>query len=1038
MRIGTGVDRSPIEWHLHLHLYGLENTRNSFVDHLHTSLVQKGIRVFKDDEMLRGGKRISSELLKAIEESRFAVVVFSQNYANSSWCLDELAKIMDCQDRMGQKVLPVFYHVDPSDVRGQKEDFATAFQQHEDKFREELDKVNKWRKALNAAGNLSGWHISAVNGGESSFIAKIVHVISTNIQPRGIASDLVDIKPRIDKLNLLLDTEATHIVRMVGICGMGGMGKTTIARALFRRISYKFDGSSFVGDIRETSKRDICVLQKQILKDVLATDRESVITDPVVGAELIQTRFCNKKLLLVLDDVDDGKQLEFLAATHEWFGAGSRVIITTRNEHLLSKTDATYKPAILLEQHAVELFSRHAFWKNSPPKGYEELSNRVIRYTGGLPLALKVLGSFFCKREASVWESALNRLAKTPNMEIFEMLKVSFDELCDDDKKIFLDIACFFKGRDEEEMIRVLDSFGFDATIGMSTLVEKSLITVSSKRIDMHDVLQEMGLEINLEAVEAIVHKGGSSSDIQPFRNDVFKDMNNIRLLDINGVFTFPKPTTLPDELRWLSWYQYPFPSLPVENLRKLVGLEMSYGCTEYLWTGYKFLPNLKFIHLHRVSRIGSFPDVSGAPNVERLILSGCSKLTFVHESLGTLRKLAYFKMSSCYKLKSLPSMVEMESLETLDLSYCFGLQKFPEISSRMQKLSTINLKSCYGLKVIPSSICELKNLKILNLQDGMALQPLPPLGSMEKLEELWLGSNHSVIVQRPPNFITFHFWTKFCCLRKPNLSHIQIEEHNFPDNFHAFSSLEELYLSGNSKLVHLPASISHLSRLKHLELNECQQLQNIQGLPSGIQVLKAFDCILLEEIEDLRKEYVWLYKICLPGCERLLEKQANKIYLDNMLQRSFLKQQTTYDDFVHEGDLLIRITESQNLEETKAVRCGAHIIYIEDVETIHQINTSIHDDRTSNILFTADDLPHVNEGNLIKAMVVTASEVEIIIRVSFDAKVMAYSEYVSSTICMSVNLLTIFLNVPLATVWVLKEVISRGFNSRANNILKY
>ena len=94
-----------------------EDTRNSFVDHLHTTLVQRGVRVFKDDEMLRRGTPISSELLKAIEESRFAVVVFSENYANSSWCLDELGKIMECQDQMGQKVLPVFYHVDPSDVR---------------------------------------------------------------------------------------------------------------------------------------------------------------------------------------------------------------------------------------------------------------------------------------------------------------------------------------------------------------------------------------------------------------------------------------------------------------------------------------------------------------------------------------------------------------------------------------------------------------------------------------------------------------------------------------------------------------------------------------------------------------------------------------------------------------------------------------------------------------------------------------------------------------------------------------------------------
>ncbi|KAI3746238.1 hypothetical protein L6452_08662 [Arctium lappa] len=190
-----------------------EDTRNNFMDHLHATLVQKGIHVFKDDNMLRRGKLISSELLKAIEESRFAVVVFSENYANSCWCLDELVKIMECQDRMGQKVLPVFYHVDPSDVRRQKGDFATAFQQHEEKFREETDKVNKWRfwrvtqftkewddftikmnkwrKALAAAGNLSGWHISAVNGGESSFINEIVQKISGDIQPRGVEKNLI-------------------------------------------------------------------------------------------------------------------------------------------------------------------------------------------------------------------------------------------------------------------------------------------------------------------------------------------------------------------------------------------------------------------------------------------------------------------------------------------------------------------------------------------------------------------------------------------------------------------------------------------------------------------------------------------------------------------------------------------------------------------------------------------------------------------------------------------------------------------------------
>nr|XP_043633017.1 disease resistance protein RPV1-like [Erigeron canadensis] len=144
-----------------------EDTRNNFVDHLYAALVQKGIHTFKDDEMLGGGQPISEELVKAIKESRWAVVVFSKNYATSCWCLEELSYIMECQDQMGgqKKLLPVFYQVDPSDVRKQKGDYAAAFETHEDKFKDgEMDKVNKWRNALIAAANLSGQHILPDHG----------------------------------------------------------------------------------------------------------------------------------------------------------------------------------------------------------------------------------------------------------------------------------------------------------------------------------------------------------------------------------------------------------------------------------------------------------------------------------------------------------------------------------------------------------------------------------------------------------------------------------------------------------------------------------------------------------------------------------------------------------------------------------------------------------------------------------------------------------------------------------------------------------
>ncbi|RVW60087.1 TMV resistance protein N [Vitis vinifera] len=130
-----------------------EDTRNNFTDHLYTDLAQKGITTFKDDQ-LRRGENIAPELLKAIEESRYSIVVFSKTYADSKWCLDELAKIMECRQEYGQIVLPIFYHVDPSDVRKQTGSFEEAFTKYEENWK---NKVQRRREASTC--NIFVWHI---------------------------------------------------------------------------------------------------------------------------------------------------------------------------------------------------------------------------------------------------------------------------------------------------------------------------------------------------------------------------------------------------------------------------------------------------------------------------------------------------------------------------------------------------------------------------------------------------------------------------------------------------------------------------------------------------------------------------------------------------------------------------------------------------------------------------------------------------------------------------------------------------------------
>ncbi|XP_054811902.1 disease resistance protein RPV1-like [Prosopis cineraria] len=136
-----------------------EDTRLTFVGHLYESLRQRGIRNFFDDKALHAGEEIRESLFKAIKESRIAIIVFSKNYASSTFCLDEPAEIVDCFKEEGQLLYPVFYHVDPADVRHQRGSYGEALAHLQKRFEDDDDKLKKWRCALTQAANLTGWHL---------------------------------------------------------------------------------------------------------------------------------------------------------------------------------------------------------------------------------------------------------------------------------------------------------------------------------------------------------------------------------------------------------------------------------------------------------------------------------------------------------------------------------------------------------------------------------------------------------------------------------------------------------------------------------------------------------------------------------------------------------------------------------------------------------------------------------------------------------------------------------------------------------------
>ena len=312
---------------------------------------------------------------------------------------------------------------------------------------------------------------------------------------------LVGIDHHKERIKILLAINEKDIPMIaIGIWGMGGIGKTTIAQAIYDEVHGKFDSCCFLANVREESKqRDgFTSLRDKLLSIIL--EEESLHTGtPRTGSTFFNGRLGRKRVLVVLDDISDFNQLEILAVVCDHLGYGSRIIITSRDKQVLKNgsVDRIYEVEGLNYRNSLHLFSLYAFKKNHPLDDFIDLSNRVLKYAKGVPIVLKVLGSTLYQKCEEQWESALSKLKEHPNPKIHNLLKISFDGLDETERSIFLDIACFFKGEKTKVVAKILNSCYKGVHFGISNLVDKCLINKEwDNTLWMHDLLQEMGWNI--------------------------------------------------------------------------------------------------------------------------------------------------------------------------------------------------------------------------------------------------------------------------------------------------------------------------------------------------------------------------------------------------------------------------------------------------------------------------------------------------------------------------------------------------------------
>lgn len=917
MASSSSASTSYGKWDAFINHRGVD-VKNTFASHLYRRLTSYGLRVFLDRDELEEGENFPSQIEQAIRGASLHIAIFSPRYAQSTWCLQELVLMV----QSGATILPVFYKVDPSVVRwtlksgAYFEDLRKLEQKTshdcdgELKPRYSSDTVQNWRNALSAVADTSGFVLHGDEDDEGELLDDVVKSVL-----KKVPKPLLDVAEHPTGLNLKLEEfekaefekavsskqEAERVgPKVVGIVGMGGIGKTTLAKAFFNLRKSDYSNSSFLFEVREnTRKHGINYLQSKLIRDLTGLDVRIESRDEGIGM-LERHLSCCRHALVVLDDVDHISQVKALFPNGNILGYDSLILYTSRNKHVLASSGVSESSMYYLRglnpSHSEELFCSYAFNQSLPLPEFEDMAHRFVRACDGLPLSLKVLGALVRGQNESYWEEILNQLNKIlPTTEIQDVLKISYDSLSPNEKQIFLDIACFFIGEREDTAISIWGSVVFqnlhnkcllELDVDSNFLIQSNFLSVRSAeplldpdrggtRIKMHDHIRDLGRHISqggemprrlwhptTNEIKDLLER--SSREITEVRGITFQTrsgmvwykrwmgevfgsvkyssgfcgISNLQLIDIADGRYLERilKKVRSSHLKWLRCHDYPYTCLP------------SWIAMESLTVLHVKGDRLKTLWQHE----------SQAPLELRELTMRSPSFSKFPKSIGQLKHLQKISLYSDRYIKRLP------------------LKSLPEEFSNLSSLKHLTLYHCHHMRSLPESFGMLTNLQHVDLRHASRLQMLPEsFGNLIRLKTLYLGSCSNLTISSTAlgNITTLELLNiEYCenvrevppqvahqrCLKYLTLKDTNIKE--LPSWIGNLSNLEALTICNYSLKLVLPDHFAqYLAKLEELFIGNCE----IEYLPqdllkmkmNNLRKLRVWNCPWLREVSFKRTE---------------------------------------------------------------------------------------------------------------------------------------------------------------------------------------